>query len=136
MRKHSKITNIPQSAPRKPLYWTGSSLDELREMPEDVQDVFGRALLDAQCGDVPFGARPFGEGVRREVWKIAEDHQAGTYRMVYTVHFKEAVYVLDVFQKKSTRGIATPQRHRDRVMQRFKEAKQHYRITHPADSTP
>jgi phage-related protein len=33
---------------RKPLHFVGSSLKDLRAMPEDVQDAFGAALLDAQ----------------------------------------------------------------------------------------
>jgi hypothetical protein len=47
-------------ADRKPLHFIGSSKKDLREMPEEVQDVFGSALLDAQYGDHPEGARPFG----------------------------------------------------------------------------
>lgn len=66
-------------------------------MPEDVQDVFGSALLDAQYGDHPRGARPFGEGLPREVMKLVEDHDSDTYRAVYTVAFREAVYALHVF---------------------------------------
>jgi phage-related protein len=59
---------------RKPLHFIGSSKKDLREMPDEVQDVFGSALLDAQFGDVPHGARAFGEGVPHEVMKLAEDH--------------------------------------------------------------
>jgi phage-related protein len=36
--------------------------------------------------------------------------------------FEEAVYVLHAFQKKSTSGIATPQRHLDLIKQRLREA--------------
>jgi phage-related protein len=43
------------SGRRKPLHFIGSSQKDLRAMPEDVQDVFGSALLDAQYGDVPEG---------------------------------------------------------------------------------
>ena len=63
---------------RKPLHFVGSSLNDLRAMPEDVQDAFGLALLDAQCGDWPVGARPFGEGTPRGVAKLAEDHDGNT----------------------------------------------------------
>ncbi len=42
--------NTPQ---RKPLHFVGASRKDLRGMPEDVQDVFGSALLDAQYGDHP-----------------------------------------------------------------------------------
>ena len=53
-------------------------------MPEDVKDVFGAALLDVQYGDVPSGAKPFGEGLPHQIWKIVEDHEGNTYRAVYT----------------------------------------------------
>lgn len=44
-------------------------------MPEDVKDVIGSALLDVQYGETPEGAKPFGEGLPHEVWKIVEDHE-------------------------------------------------------------
>lgn len=34
----------------KPITWVGSSLKDMREMPEDVRDVFGKALFMAQLG--------------------------------------------------------------------------------------
>ena len=110
----------------KPLLWVGGSKRNLDEVPEDVKDVFGSALLDVQYGDTPDGARPFGEGLPHEIWKIIEDDAGGTYRAVYTAAFPEVVYVLDVFMKKSKSGIKTPQADKDRVVQRFKAAKQHY----------
>jgi hypothetical protein len=64
-------------------------------MPEDVKDVFGAARLDVQYGDTPDGAKPFGEGLPREIWKIVEDFDGRTYRAVYTASFAEVVYVLD-----------------------------------------
>lgn len=52
---------------RKPLFFVGSSQRDMQSMPEDVKDVLGSALLDAQYGDTPYGARPFareGPGLR------------------------------------------------------------------------
>ena len=69
-------------------------------MPEDVQDVFGSALLDAQYGDHPDGARPFGEGVARKIMKLVEDYDGDTFRAAYTVAFEQALYVLHVLQEK------------------------------------
>ena len=46
----------------------------------------------------------------------------GTYRSVYTGKLKGAVYVLHVFQKKSKRGIATPQSELALIRQRLKDA--------------
>ena len=95
-------------------------------MPEDVKDVFGSALLDVQYGETPDGAKPFGEGLPHEIWKIVEDYDGDTYRAVYTAAFPEVVYVLDAFVKKSKSGIKTPQPVKDRVRERFKTAKRDY----------
>ncbi len=99
-------------------------------MPEDVQDVFGSALLDAQYGDHPAGARPFGEGVSRKVTKLVEDYHGDTFRAAYTVAFEKAVYVLHVFKKKSKTGIKTPQPEKEVIVARLKAAEEHYKRTH------
>ena len=56
------------------------------------------------------------------VLEIVEDDQGGTYRAVYTVKFKEAIFVLHVFQKKSKSGIATPKSDIDIIRERLKVA--------------
>jgi len=114
----------------KPLKWVGGSKKSLSAMPEDVQDVFGSALLDVQYGDTPSGARPFGEGLPHDVWKIVEDFDGDTYRAVYTATFPEVVYVLDAFMKKSKSGIKTPQADKDRVLGRFQAAQRDYAVNH------
>jgi phage-related protein len=92
----------------KPLFWMGSSHKDLKAFPEDVQDVMGRALLDAQLEDRHPDAKPL-QGFRGAgVLEMVDDYDGGTYRTVYTVRFKGAIYVLHAFQKKSVRGIATP----------------------------
>jgi phage-related protein len=48
------------------------------------------------------------KGSRRQ-GEIVTDGDRDTYRTVYTVEFAEAGYVVDAFQKKSKRGIATAQ---------------------------
>lgn len=40
---------------------------------------------------------------------VRDDWHGDTYRVVYSVRFEQAIYVLHCFQKKSTQGIATPQ---------------------------
>lgn len=116
----------PSEPPLKPLLWVGGSKKSLDRVPEDVKDVFGSALLDVQYGDTPDGAKPFGEGLPREIWKIVEDCDGNTYRAVYTVALPEVVYVLDVFMKKSKSGIGTPRGDKERIRRRFTAAKQHY----------
>jgi phage-related protein len=116
--------------PRKDLHFIASSKKDLRGLPEEVQDVFGSALLDAQYGDTPEGARSFGEGLPRQVMKLVEDHAGDTFRAAYTVAFTEAVYVLHVFKKKSTSGIGTPQPDKELIRTRYKAAEEHYRRTY------
>jgi len=116
----------------KPLLWVGGSKKALDDVPEYVKDVFGSALLDVQYGDTPHGAKPFGEGLSSQIWKIVEDHDGDTYRAVYTAAFAEVVYVLDVLMKKSKSGIKTPQADIERVRQRFKAAKQHHDEHYPS----
>ncbi len=115
---------------RKPIHFVGSAKKDLRDLPDDVQDLFGSALLDTQYGDNPDGARPFGEGVSRNVMKLIEDHDGDTYRAAYTASFAEAVYVLHFFEKKSKTGIQTPKSDKDLVEARLKAAEDHYRRTY------
>ena len=49
-----------------------------------------------------------------------------TYRAVCTVRFRDAVYVLHVFQKKSKRRIATPKAENELVKRRLKAAEQYH----------
>jgi phage-related protein len=95
-------------------------------MPEDVQDVFGAALLDAQYGDAPPNVRAFGEGLPGRVLKLAQAHHGDTYRLAYTVALPRAVYVLHAFKKKSARRIGTPLRDIELVRARQRGAAEHY----------
>jgi phage-related protein len=62
------------------------------------------------------------------VFELVENHDGKTYRAVYTVKFREVVYVLHAFQKKSKHGIATPKQEIDLIEQRLKRAKEDYRL--------
>jgi len=119
-----------KSVDRKPLHFIGSSKKDLRAMPEPVKDQFGSALLDAQYGCHPDGARSFGEGLPSSVLKLVEDHDRDTYRAAYTVSFPQAVYVLHIFKKKSVSGIATPKPDLETINSRLKLAREHYLRTY------
>ena len=108
----------------KPIYWMGDTLKELRRSPEEVKQSVGYALELVQRGSKPGNAKPL-KGFRgASVLEIVADHSAGTWRAIYSVEVADTVYVLHFFQKKSTKGIATPQRHIDLVTRRLREAKQ------------
>jgi phage-related protein len=61
---------------------------------------------------------------------VVEDHSGDAYRAVYTVRFKEVVYVLHAFQKKSPKGIKTAQVDVELVERRLKIAQQDYEGRH------
>jgi phage-related protein len=61
------------------------------------------------------------------VLEIISDYRGDTWRAVYTIRFREAVYVLHVFQKKSKRGIATPKQEIDVINRRLAEAERLHR---------
>ena len=62
-------------------------------------------------------------GFAETIWQVRADNSGGTYRAVCVVQCGEAVYVLHAFQKKSTSGIATPQRELDLIAQRLQLAR-------------
>ena len=62
--------------------------------------------------------------------EVVSRHDGDTYRAVYTVRFKAAVYVLHAFQKKAKRGSATPKPEIDLVKRRLRAAEQHYTDTY------
>lgn len=111
---------------QKPLVFVAGAKKAAQALPPDVQDVFGYALMAAQFGDTVPRARPFGEGVPREVLKLVASDDSETYRAAFVVAFAGVVYVLDVFQKKSKSGKATPQADLDRVTARYRAAVQDY----------
>jgi len=95
------------------------------KFPEAVKDEFGVALSVAQFGGKHPKAKPWkGEG--SGVLEVVEDHDGNAYRALYTVRFKDAVYVLHAFQKKSTKGIKTAKADVNLISRRLKSAKEDY----------
>jgi phage-related protein len=113
--------------PLKEVVWVGPTRKELKEFPRPVQRAVGLALYAVQLGEMPPDAKPLkGFGGGAGVLELVEDHRGDTYRAVYTVRFATKVYVLHVFQKKSKRGIATPQKEIDLIRARLKWAERLY----------
>ena len=111
---------MTQPSPR-PVIWLGDTLAALRACPQEVQDEVGYALYLAQIGEKYARAKPL-KGFGPGVLEVVADHRGDTYRTIYTVRFADSVYVLHVFQKKSKKGIATPQADIELVRQRLKRA--------------
>lgn len=74
----------------KTLYWLGSSLDDLKEFPEDARREAGYDLRRIQAGLDPRDWKPMktvGAGVR-EI-RIAES--SGAFRVFYVINQGDAV---------------------------------------------
>jgi phage-related protein len=106
----------------KPLAWIGSSKKDLMALPINVRKFFGHALDFAQHGDQHEAAKVLKGFGGAGVLEVVENNTGGTYRAVYTVRFKEAVFILHCFQKKSKSGIATPKHDIEIIRARLKIA--------------
>jgi phage-related protein len=106
----------------KPVRRIGTSLRDLRSFPRPVRIDIGHALFTAQEGKTDPAAKPLKGFGGASVLEIVVSHHGNAWRAVYTVRFLDAIYVLHVFQKKSTNGIATPPRVIDQIKQRLADA--------------
>jgi len=82
----------------KALKFVGSSLDDLRDFPDEARRAAGFELRAIQNGLDPGDWKPMnsiGAGVRE-----IRIHVLGEWRVVYIAKLAEAVYVLHAFQKK------------------------------------
>ncbi|MBW4621204.1 MAG: type II toxin-antitoxin system RelE/ParE family toxin [Cyanosarcina radialis HA8281-LM2] len=107
--------------PLRSLVWMGDSRKNIREFPEEVRASVGYALQLVQAGETPLEAKPF-KGVGSGVYEIVKRYDTDTYRAVYAVKIGETIYVLHAFQKKSKKGIKTPQADVELIKQRYKDA--------------
>lgn len=108
----------------KSLRWVGRTLDDLMAFPAAVRREVGYALYVAQEGGKHPAAKALKGFGSAGVIEIVEDHAGDAYRAVYTVRFSEAIYVLHAFQKKSSRGVATPQREMEMIRLRLRLVEQ------------
>ena len=118
------MADVPKT---KALAWIGSSRKDLKEFPAEVMNAMGYALYKAQLGLKAVNAKPLAGFAGASVLEVIDDFQTNTYRAVYTVRFKDVVYVLHAFQKKSRKGIATPKADLDLIKRRLKIAEYDYK---------
>jgi phage-related protein len=100
----------------KPLKFVGSSLDDLRNFPDEARRAAGFELHAVQRGFEPSDWKPMpaiGPGV-----KEIRIHVLGEWRVIYVAKFQEAVYVLHSFQKKSRK---TSRQFIELARQRYKQ---------------
>jgi len=107
--------------------WVASSKKDLESFPVQVMRNFGYALYQAQQGSHPDIAKVMRGFGSAEVVELIDDANGGTFRVVYTVRFIDAIVVLHVFQKKSKKGIETPKQDKELIRTRLKRAEEIYK---------
>jgi phage-related protein len=103
--------------------WLGNAKKNLKNFPEGAQKLLGDELQLIQFGGMPKDAKPF-KGVGSGVLELAVRYASDAYRVVVAVQLGRRIYVLHAFQKKSKKGIATPQRDVDLIKKRYAEARE------------
>jgi phage-related protein len=112
----------------RPVVWVRSSKEDLRKFPEPAQSHIGFALQVAQRGGKHPDAKPMRGLGGASVIEIVEDYAGDTFRVVYTVKFEEAIYVLHAFKKKSKVGAVTPKHELSLIEERLKRAQELYAL--------
>ena len=89
----------------KSLIFLGSSLDDLREFPEDARRTAGHELMEVQLGASPSDFKPM-PSVGKGAYEI-RIHAGGEWRVIYVAKFKKNIYVLHSFQKKTQKTLTS-----------------------------
>ena len=107
----------------RPISWIRAALKEFEAFPEGARTTCLTALTIAAEGGKTDIAKPM-RGMGTGVLEIALAFRGDAYRVVYAVQIAEEIWVIHAFQKKSTRGVETPNREVDLVRDRLKRLKE------------
>ena len=107
----------------KEIAWVKAALKDFGEFPQAVQDRMKDALAIASMGQKADIVKPM-KGLGSGVFEIALPYRTDAYRTIYAVQFGDVIWVVHAFQKKSTKGIATPQKEIELIQARLKRLKE------------
>jgi phage-related protein len=107
----------------RPISWIKAARDDFGKFPPEVQANALAALTIAARGGKADIAKPF-HGFGSGVFELALRHRGNAYRVIYDIQIGKDMWVAHAFQKKSTRGIKTPQHEVDLIRQRLNRLKE------------
>jgi phage-related protein len=107
----------------RPVSWVRAAIKAFERFPHGVQSICLTALTIAAEGGKADIATPM-RGMGSGVFEIALPFRGDAFRLVYAVQIGNDIWVVHAFQKKSTRGIKTPQRELDLIRDRLKRLKE------------
>jgi phage-related protein len=102
----------------RPVSWIKAARKEFDRFPDGARERILQALDIAAEGRTAGIAKPM-TGLGAGVYEIALPFRGDAYRAVYTVQFRDAVWVVHAFQKKSRQGLKTPQSEIDVIRTRM-----------------
>jgi phage-related protein len=114
---------MPQMRATRHISWIKAARKDFEEFPEDVQSDMLDALTTAAEGGKSDKAKPV-TGVDGGVFEIALKHRGDAFRTLYALKIAEDIWVVHAFQKKSKKGIETPQMEVDLIRHRIKRLKE------------
>ncbi|MGQ0443600.1 MAG: type II toxin-antitoxin system RelE/ParE family toxin [Beijerinckiaceae bacterium] len=103
--------------------WLRGALCSFEAFPPEVQRDAAHALSIAARGGKADNAKPF-KGSGGGVFEIALRHRGDAFRVIYATQLDAALWVIHAFQKKSKKGIKTPQTEVDVIRERVKRLKE------------
>jgi len=106
--------------------WLRPAWCDFQDFPESVRRQIAFGLDRAAEGGKADNAKPL-HGFEGGVFEITADDRSGTYRVVYALKIGLDIWVIHAFQKKSVRGVKTPQREIDLIRERIKRLRESLR---------
>lgn len=107
----------------RPISWIKAARKDFEKFPAEAQTICLTALTIAAEGGKSDIAKPF-KGLGSGVFEIALPLRGNAFRVVYAVQIGDEIWVLHVFQKKSTQGIKTPRHEIELIEDRLKRLKE------------
>lgn len=104
----------------RPVRFVGTAKDDLSEFPASAKTRAGYELFMVQVGRNPDNWKPM-SSVGAGGCEIRIRDPAGAFRVLYVATFKQAVYVLHAFQKKSQK---TSRRDLELARRRYRDARE------------
>jgi phage-related protein len=106
--------------------WIKGAQKDFGKFPPEAQTRALAAITMIAEGATPDVAKPL-KGLGSGVWEVAIRVRGDAFRVVYALQLGEDIWIVHAFQKKSKRGIATPQMEIDLVRERLKRLKEQLR---------
>jgi phage-related protein len=118
-----KFVTMRQMRATRHISWIKAARKDFEEFPGDVQSDMLDALTTAAEGGKSDKAKPFA-GVDGGVFEIALKRRGDAFRTLYALKIAKDIWVIHAFQKKSKKGIETPQMEVDLIRHRIKRLKE------------